>query len=286
MAGDLHAHTTFSDAGMKIEDLLQFADDINLSYLAVTDHDTFLAYDYCSKVNSKYKVKLLPSVEISCMDHIRNQPVHLLCYLPDKTPELIAQFEKMKTERNEVIYKSIEGLREIYPCFSQKKLDILRADSDITFKAHVMKLLIEYGYTTELYGELFRSLLGSNGRFPSEPVYPDFYDILKLVKQANAVAILAHPTVYNSMELAQKLAQNHLIDGFEIDHPRNTDNDKIILRKLCSEYNLIATAGSDFHGSSTSKPVPLGSHTMSDTQVEKIIKLAQSRKKGNTNDTY
>ena len=40
------------------------------------------------------------------------------------------------------------------------------------------------------------------------------------------MVVLAHPSVYHSMELARELIAAGRLDGVEIDHPRNTPEDK------------------------------------------------------------
>ena len=59
---------------------------------------------------------------------------------------------------------------------------------------------------------------------------------------------------------------------------RNTEEDKAELRQLAEKYDLIVTGGTDYHGSNTKRPHPLGTCTTEDAQLERIRRLARERK--------
>ena len=79
--------------------------------------------------------------------------------------------------------------------------------------------------------------------------------MLQAVRQARGVAVFAHPSVYQSMELVRQLAPSGLIDGIEVYHPRNKPEDQQELLELCRQHDLIVTGGTDFTQRST---VPQG----------------------------
>ena len=110
------------------------------------------------------------------------------------------------------------------------------------------------------------------------PAYETVDDVLKLVQLCRGVVVFAHPSVYHSMELVRELAEQGRIDGVEIEHPRNTPEDKAELRQLAQTYGLIVTGGTDYHGMNTGKPHPLGTCKTEPEQLERIRVLAQQRK--------
>ena len=69
------------------------------------------------------------------------------------------------------------------------------------------------------------------------------------------------------------------LDGIEIDHPRNSEADKAECRELCRRHGLIVTGGTDFHGSNTAHPHPVGTCTTADDQIERINALAKQYQK-------
>ena len=278
MAGDMHTHTTFSDGGLQINDLIVHAQNLNLDYLAITDHDTFLAYDYIDENREKYKIHLIQGVELSCMDTKRNRKVHILCYFPNKTTELQNYFKKINDSRNNKIQNNLEILKKLYPCITDEKINAKKQDSKTWFKSHVMDILVDYAYTDKLYGDLFKELFGRNGKCKTGYIdYLDIYDLLEIAHNSKGVVVMAHPSVYNSMELVKELTDKKLLDGIEVYHPRNTLEDIKILEQIVEKNNLLKTAGSDFHGRISSKPVPLGSFTIENNLIEKLIKFSQEK---------
>ncbi|MEG2054514.1 MAG: PHP domain-containing protein, partial [Oscillospiraceae bacterium] len=252
-----------------------------LEYLAVSDHDTFKSLEYCESIKNQDGVRLIPSVELTCEDKVRSRQVHILCYYPNKTTELCQYFEQMQLRRNAATAKSIKILKEMYPCFFDEDINRYKKDSGVTFKAHLMRILMDYGYAKTVYGDEYKKLFGKGQPCLFNPPYEDVYSMLKMAKNSGGVVVFAHPSVYNSMELLAQVAKEGLIDGVEIFHPRNKQQDKEEMLTLAKKYNLMVTGGTDFHGQNTSVPVPLGSVTTSNDEIEKIINLAKQRKENN-----
>ena len=120
-----------------------------------------------------------------------------------------------------------------------------------------------------------------------EQIYPQFrteqaleyaQDSGVLFRAAGAVVVFAHPTVYKSMPLLRELVKEGMVDGIEVDHPRNSPEDRAECIALCAQYGLIRTGGTDFHGSNHKHPHPVGTCTTPDDQIARIEALAQKRK--------
>ena len=111
-----------------------------------------------------------------------------------------------------------------------------------------------------------------------DPDYQTVDQVLEVIRKARGVAVFAHPSVYQSMELVTELALAGRIDGIEIEHPRNTLEDKKVLYQLVAQCNLLVTGGSDFHGRNTGSPRALGMCRTGDDALERLEQLAQARK--------
>ena len=125
----------------------------------------------------------------------------------------------------------------------------------------------------------FQAVIPVRGKILHTPVYETVDTILNLIQECRGVAVLAHPSVYHSMPLARELIAAGRLDGVEIDHPRNTEEDKAELEQLAAEYGLIVTGGTDYHGMNTNTPHPVGTCTTADEQIARIRALAEARKK-------
>lgn len=277
MPADLHTHTTFSDGSLKISRLPRLAAAAGMTHLAISDHDTYAAAEYARKKKKQNGVILIPAVELTCEDKIRKRQVHMLCYYPDYTKELDEYFKDMANRRNKALEKSMRMVKEIIPAFSESAAHKYAKDSGVVYKAHVMRVLMDYGYADTVYGEEYKKLFSKGAPCLVPPGYDEVYDMAAMAHRANGVVVLAHPSVYKSMELCEELAQKGVIDGVEIEHPRNTPQDKEALYKIAEKYNLIVTGGTDFHGMNTAKPVPIGSCFATDENLARLTALAKSR---------
>lgn len=282
MKGDLHCHSTFSDGSVKIEKLAPMAARLGLGALAVSDHDTMKSVRYAYENPVQQGVALLPATELTGYDYERSHRVHLLCYWPDDCAALQAHCDLMQARRNAACMKSVRELEEIYPQFCAEQALAYAQDSGTLYKSCIMQALGELGLADGIYGQRYRELFSCvpPGRVFHAPGYEPVAQVLETARKSRAVIVFAHPSVYKSMPLVRILAAEGLIDGIEVDHPRNTEQDKEECRALCRQYGLIPTGGTDFHGSNAVCPRPLGSCTTPQAQIDRICALAKTRKNG------
>ena len=280
MAGELHCHSTYSDGSVRIEDLAPMASDLGLTHLAVSDHDSIHSVRYAYQHPRQSGVQLIPATELTGYDFERSHRVHLLCYWPDDCAALQSHCQTMTERRNKACMQSIRELEQIYPQFHAQQALKYAADGGVLYKSCIMQALRELGLADSIYGALYKELFSCipPGRVFHSPGYDPVRQVLEIARSSRAVVVVAHPSVYKSMPLIRELAAEGLIDGVEIDHPRNTEQDKQECRMLCSRYGLIQTGGTDFHGSNTKHPLPLGSFVTAEDQIDRIMALAKRRK--------
>ncbi|MDO5603078.1 MAG: PHP domain-containing protein [Oscillospiraceae bacterium] len=281
MAGDLHTHSTFSDGSVPIERLPVLARAAGLSHLAVTDHDTLQSVRFARSFQAE-GLTLIPGVELTAKDFERGRSVHLLCYFPQETAELAAFCRKMKRRRNAATAESAQRVKELFPAFTTRAAWRYSADSGVLYKTSIIRVLYDYAYTDGIYRELYRQLFGKNGSCRVDPAYDDVYDVLAMIGRAGGVTVFAHPSVYESMELCEECARRQLVDGVEVNHPRNTAGDRVALLNLAQQYELIVTGGTDFHGMNMAKPFPVGAYTTSEGQIQRLLNAARQKRKNMT----
>ena len=282
MAGDLHTHTTWSDGALPACVLPRLAARAGLSWLAISDHDTLHSVEYAYDEPVAEGVNLIPATELTAFDYRRGRQAHILCYWPDRnSPELAAHCNTMAARRNAAYIQSAKELEEIYPQF---RLEDARRMADagggVIFKSTLMRVLYEYGLADGIYQQDYKALFGARGgKVLHTPEYEPVDKVLAVIKAARGVAVFAHPSVYNSMELVEELAAAGCIDGVEIEHPRNTPEDKETLRRMAEHYGLVTTGGTDFHGLHAGKPRPLGICRSTDEEIGRLNELANAKKK-------
>ena len=283
MAGDLHTHSTCSDGSVPIHRLPLMAARLGLSALALSDHDTILSAQYAYDHPVQDGVKLIPATELTGYDYERQHRVHLLAYWPDPESEALRRHcDIMCQRRNECCLQSARELEAIFPQFRTEQALEYAQDSGVLFKSGIMQALRELGLADSIYGERYHELFGWNprGRVLHSPEYIPVREVLATARASGAVVVFAHPTVYKSMPLVRELVAEGAIDGIEVDHPRNSPEDRAECAALCAAHGLIVTGGSDFHGANHGKPHPVGACVTADDQIARVEALARQRRGG------
>ena len=247
MICDLHCHTTLSDGSLGIEDIIVQAKRMNIDFLSITDHDTLSSFSRANILGERYGVKILQGVEMSAWDKERGKKVHILCYAPKKPDRLEGLCLKSCEIRKACSKEMIENVMKLYPITPESVLKHCTGSKSI-YKSHIMRALIEYGYALEFYGELDHKLFNlKTGTCLVEREYPDVNFVLDLIHSARGVAVMAHPVLYDNIELLEELAANKKLDGVEVFHYSADNAQQKELLDIAEKYDLIVTGGSDFH---------------------------------------
>ncbi len=277
MKADLHCHTTLSDGSLGIEETIAQAKRYGIDHFALTDHDTLASASRAVVLGERYGIKVIPAVEFSCYDSKRNSKAHIICYnplKPDRLEGLCLRTSELRKKRGkQMAMKVIEK----YPITLES---ILRyaTGSKVIFKCHIMHALMDYGYTTDLYGKVYDELFNPQTGLCADEVstdmqdYPEVHFVLELIHSAGGIAVLAHPKVFNSIELLTELAQNGKIDGVEVWHSSADEKTVRELTDIARKYDLITTGGSDFHGFYNHYPIAIGTHYTPDDSLKRIIR--------------
>ena len=281
MPGDLHNHSTCSDGSVPIHRLPLMAARVGLDTMAISDHDTLLSVQYCYDHPTQDGVRLIPATELTGYDYERSHRVHLLAFWPDPESKALREHcDIMRQRRNECCLQSAREIEALYPQFRTEQALEYAKDSGVLYKSGIMQALHELVLCDGIYTSLYHYLFGWNPRgiVLHSPEYRPVRDVLATAKAAGAVVVFAHPTVYQSMPLVRELVKEGMIDGIEVEHPRNSPEDKAECAALCEQYGLIHTGGSDFHGANHGHPNPVGACITSDDQIARIEELAHQRK--------
>ena len=279
MKGDLHCHTTLSDGSLGIEEVIAQAKRMQLDVLAITDHDTLSSSSRALILGERYGIKIIPAVELSAWDKKRNMKVHILCYAPQKPDRLEGLCLKSCSIRTECAKDMINKVMERYP-IPQDAVRMYTKGSKSIYKQHIMRALVNYGYATELYGEVNDRLFKyPDGECLVTREYPDVNFVLDLIHSSKGVAVLAHPHMFGNIELMKELTEAGKLDGIECMHYSATPIQQEALKKYAEEHDLIVTGGSDFHGLYNSTITHIGSYTTDEENLEKLFKLIHQNAK-------
>lgn len=275
---DLHVHTQWSDGSTPVREAVRYAARIGLAGIAVTDHDAMEMVPYAKDEGEKLGVEVIDGAEISAADKNTGRRVHILVYCPrDKRP-LEPLFEQMAKRRYEAGEKMLDLLIKRFPITREMVYEQAK-NSKTIYKTHLMRAVMELGFSLSIYGELYNELFGSNGCCKQRIEYPDAEQVALAAQKSGGVVILAHPQVYDSFETAERLATMGLIDGIENSYPRKTADTAEMHERIIKKYGLITTGGTDYHGYYTTAPHPLGSCTADETQLDALKALLEEKRK-------
>lgn len=276
MIADLHCHSRMSDGSLGIDEIVFFAKRAGLSAIALTDHDTLAGVIRAQVLGKRYGLEVLPGVEISCSDTASGKPVHLLCYLPQK-PDRLEGMLKATLDRRTAAGKEMLGkVMRFFPLTEEQAAKYFTYSQSI-YRVHIMHALSDLGYTGPVYGPLYQELFGENGSCRVRYPYPSLEQALALVRDAQGIAVIAHPGERGHLELCERLAAGGQIQGLEVYHPRNSPSDQKRLLSICETYGLIATGGTDFHGAYSPSPNPLGSYLSPPDTVGRLFQFKRGR---------
>ncbi len=280
MKADLHCHTSISDGSLGIEDLLILARNSGLDKLAITDQDCIASSVRGSTIAKRMDgFDVVIGCEFTATDPKTKNKVRILCYNPD-SPE---RLERLCISNTNIHIKAgkIIAKRAAEKFHIPGKYIISCAQgSNYISKLHVMKALLNCGYTTTIFGELYDKLFaikGTDDYIGVNPMFPDPRNIITEIHGAGGIAVFAHPGYDDNIEVMKELADEGLLDGIEIWTPKNTPEQQEELIAFAKEKDLLMVGGSDFRGAYNKEAITLGTYTTPDENFSALMSY-KSRK--------
>jgi len=252
MRVDLHIHTTASDGCWTPERLIQESLKIGLDILAVTDHDSVDSLTSVTNLARANGLRLVTGTEISCT--LGGELFHILGLGIDFTnpalTQLLASNTALMEQKDD---DSVKNLIQRGYCLDFREYQDYRYDlTRGGWKA--LNFLIDKSICTgpaDFFSKLF-----AQEPVPF-PIFPHPEEVLKIIKKAGGLAILAHPGGNLGGDLTK---QNHQIeatlalflemglDGLECYHPSHSPAVTQICLEWCQRNRRLISGGSDCHG--------------------------------------
>ncbi len=244
---DLHTHSLHSDGTNTPTAIVERALLKGLSALALTDHDSVDGMDEARARAEGTRLEIIPGVELSA--HDASCEVHVLgLYVDDHDSEFRQALVTFREQRLLRAHAILERLEELG--FDLSWDDVIeRAQGGSIGRPHIAEAMVAAGYVSSI-DEAFRRFLGNKGpaNVTRKTLTPR--GAIELVRRAGGVAAIAHPATMQRDSIIPELAKLGL-QALEVYHPRHDENDRRRYLRLCEKYNLIATGGSDSHGTRT-----------------------------------
>ncbi|MBD2742032.1 PHP domain-containing protein [Coleofasciculus sp. FACHB-1120] len=247
---ELHCHTTYSDGTLTPSELVNAAMSAGVRALAITDHDTMNGWDEAFAAAEQHNLEIVPGLELSTVHN--NCSLHILGFYPDaqKLREPLGDRLEGRKRRSQQMVAKLAELG--YPI----QLPEL-GEGMAPGRPHIASALVKAGYF-QSSREAFDRLLGDDK--PAYVHYEKFSIVegIAMLRSCGAVPVWAHPYLFRGgdvKEVLKELVAAGLM-GVEVYHPNHSAKEIQNLKKLCAEYGLLMTGGSDYHGPSPDPKTP------------------------------
>lgn len=248
---DLHMHSTHSDGTLAPRELVIEACQKGLAAIAVTDHDTFSGTAEAKAAGAELGLRVLSGVEISV--EYGSRTVHMLGYCFDSGVErLRSGLQELLRGRNERNRRIVGKLNDLGVAVTIEEIE-REAGGKVVGRPHFANVLMKKGYVQDRQ-EAFDKYLAKGAAAYEERLRFSPADAVAMIRQAGGVAVLAHPKFIPLREgdtvegVVRELAEVGL-GGIECYYSLHSREETEQYLELARQYNLVATGGSDFHGS-------------------------------------
>lgn len=252
---DLHMHTTHSDGTLSPRQLLRRCKEKNLSCVAVTDHDTVSSFEESRDEAARQGLECLSGIEISV--NFEPGTLHILGYLFDPAnPEFLSCLEKIqaaRAERNQLILEKLNqlGFKISMDEVNQEAQRQHLVPEKQVGRPHFANVLVKKSYVRN-YAEAFSQYLGTGAPAYVDQTRVSSAEAIAVVRAAGGIASLAHPkkVPVSEADFERELARltSEGLEAIEVYSGSQDAADNQRFNALAEKYNLVATAGSDFHG--------------------------------------
>ncbi|MBZ0179702.1 MAG: PHP domain-containing protein [Melioribacteraceae bacterium] len=265
---DLHMHTNYSDGALSPFELIKRAKEAGLEIISITDHDGISALEDAMAYGKDLGVEVIPGLEIST--DIEDKEVHLLGYFIDiHDDELIKYLRFFREERFHRARRIVRKLRNLGLNITLDDV-VDQAKNSAIGRPHIALAMLELGLINSYY-EAFDKYIADNGPAYEKKIHISPRSALKLIGDAGGLSFIAHPGYMKESILTYLIKSG--IDGIEVVHPSHKDHQVRFYRGIVSQYCLLESGGSDFHGGKKGDDDNLGKYYIAPNKLIAMRKM-------------
>lgn len=247
---DLHTHSVVSDGSDPPGSIPELAAAAGCSAVALTDHDRLDGVPAAEDRAAALGIELVAGCELSCA--VDRGTMHMLVYFvePGDGPlqEELVRLQAVRDERNR---RMAERLADLGLPVTYDEL-VEEAGGSGVGRPHAAAVLVEKGAAESIQDAFDRYLArGRPGYVEKERLEPQ--SAIALAHASQGVTVLAHPF---SLDLEPKALDAVLgelaalgLAGVESVYAGYPPDQRDALAALAARHGLVATGGSDYHGS-------------------------------------
>ncbi len=244
---DLHLHTIASDGRSSPEGLVREVVAKRITTFAVTDHDTSAAHGAVADAAKTAGISFVPGIEITAVSDGRD--LHILGYFFDpKNRALVAFLERQRTDRRRRL-EEMAGLLSRLGVPVDVDQAIAEASATVgksLGRPTLAAALVSAGHVATPHEAFDRYLSAGRPAFiernGSSPAL-----VVDLLRRARGLSSMAHPAKTRRDNLIPDLVDAGL-SAIEVYNPDHDAADVQRYRMLATQYGVLVTGGSDYHG--------------------------------------
>lgn len=245
---DLHTHSTVSDGSDPPERIPELAHAAACRAVALTDHDRVDGLAAAGARAAELGIELVPGVEISC-EH--RGTMHLLVYfLPGGGGPLQDELARLQDVRDSRNRRLAQVMSELGLPVTYEEIQA-EAGGMGAGRPHIASILVRKGVVGSIQ-EAFDVWLakGRPAYIDKQRLAPDV--AVRLAVASGGVPVLAHPLSLDlspgeTTAVVSELA-GYGLAGVEAIYGRYSGEERSGLAALATQFRLVATGGSDYHG--------------------------------------
>lgn len=246
---DLHTHSVFSDGTYTPAQLLDEAEQKNLTAIALTDHNTVAGLpDFLAAARGR-EVEAVPGVEFST--DYNGIDLHILAlYLKEEyfgqVTDLMEDYNRRKDQSNADL---VEKLNRAGYQLDYDKIKASTPKGQVN-RALIAAELMNLGYVASVQ-DAFKRLLSPKHGFYTPPRRHTPLQMLDIIHDLGAVSVLAHPYLNLTQEALIPLleqATGRGLMGMEVYYSTYDAATTALAVDTAAAFCLRPSGGSDFHG--------------------------------------
>lgn len=252
---DLHLHTTYSDGASTPRAIVDKVRAAGMMTISITDHDNVGGLDEAVEYGKSVGVEVIPGLELSAA--LGEKDVHILAYFIDyKNQDLLDYLTFFRYERLKRAERIVDKLNKINIPITFESVQE-QAGIGSLGRPHIASVMMDGGFI-DSYHEAFSKYIGVGGPAYEKKFQLSPEEAIRLISAAGGLSFLAHPGKYTSeVELALLIKAG--LDGIEVVHPSHNEARQEHYRGVVSQYFLLESGGSDYHGGKRNDEAAFGS---------------------------
>ncbi len=245
---DLHCHSLASDGSLSPTEVIQRAQQMGVTSLALTDHDTVAGQIEAKQAALSCNIDYIPGIEISTTWEKKCFHIVGLNINPEHTTLIsgIQHLQSLRAERAKKISTKLEK-KSIPNAYESV---VKAAKGGMITRAHFAHFLLAENHVRTLQ-EAFDRYLGQGKPAFVSTVWAELDEAIAWINQSGGVAVIAHPLRYRLTASWMKRFLSYFkeVGGAGIEVVTGSNNPDEIRRSshYAKQYDLAASVGSDFH---------------------------------------